>query len=99
MRVTYRYYSQGSAAFWCDTGAASNSCDSNSLLYTSDPKLTPVSTQLLEGKLYWDATHWRGIPVASWFSAGTFEVSYGRYWQSTSYQGAHILQAGYTIPY
>jgi hypothetical protein len=98
-RLTYRYYSQGAAAFWCDLGAPSNSCYASSLLYTSDPKLSPVSTQLLEGKLYWDATRWRGLPVAGWFAAGTFEVSYGYYWQSTSYVGAHILQAGYTIPY
>lgn len=105
LRATYRYYSQGSAAFWCDL-VASNSCYSNSLLYTSDPKLytsdpklSPVSTHLLEGKLYWNATRWRGLPVAGWFASGTFEFSYGHYWQSTSYVGAHILQAGYTIPY
>ena len=99
LRLTYRYYSQGSAAFWCDLGAPANNCYANSLLYTSDPKLSPLSTQLLEGKVYWDATRWRGVPVASWFAAGTFEISYGYYWQSTSYVGAHMLQAGYTIPY
>jgi hypothetical protein len=68
-------------------------------LYTSDPKLTPVSTQYLEGKIYWDATRWRGTRFAGWFSAGTFELSYGYYWESTTYVGAHVLQAGYTIPY
>jgi len=102
VRATYRFYSQGSAAFWCDpAGAAAmgSSCYTNAMLYTTDPKLTPVSTQYLEGKIYWDATRWRDTPFAGWFSAGTFELSYGYYWESTSYVGAHVLQAGYTIPY
>jgi len=103
VRATYRYYSQGSAAFWCDpAGAAAmgTACyPSGTNLYTTDPKLTPVSTQYLEGKIYWDATRWRDTPIAGWFSAGTFELSYGYYWESTTYVGAHVLQAGYTIPY
>lgn len=98
VRATYRFYSQGSAAFWCDQ-ALGTSCYTNAMLYTTDPKLTPVSTQYLEGKIYWDAARWRGTPFAGWFSAGTFELSYGYYWQNTTYAGAHVLQAGYTIPY
>jgi len=104
LRLTYRYYTQTSAAFWCDPNLAQTlgtSCYSNSAtaLFTTDPKLTPVSTHYLEGKIYWDAARWRGTPFAGWFSAGTFELSYGYYWESTSYVGAHVLQAGYTIPY
>ena len=28
-----------------------------------------------------------------------FEIAYGHYFQSTSFGGAHVLQAGYTMPY
>lgn len=98
LRATYRYYTQGSAGLWCDPSLGST-CYTNASLFTSDPKLTPVATQFLEGKLYWDASGWRGLPVVGWFAAGAFEFSYGYYWQNTSYVGAHILQAGYTIPY
>lgn len=103
LRLTGRLYSQGAAAFWCDL-AQNASClaarpPGFSNIYTSDPKLSPVSTKFLEGKLYWDAVSWRGLDFFGWFSAGTFELSYGYYWQSTSYEGAHILQVGYTIPY
>jgi Protein of unknown function (DUF3570) len=100
-RVTGRFYSQGAAAFWCDV-SQSASCLGDPIrtnVYTSDPKLSSLSTKFLEGKLYWDAASWRGLPFAGWFAAGTFELSYGYYWQSTSYAGAHVLQAGYTIPY
>ncbi|HEY4187370.1 MAG TPA: DUF3570 domain-containing protein [Polyangia bacterium] len=104
VRATYRFYTQGAAGLWCDPASAlmmGTSCYSSSstTLYTSDPKLTPVRTQYLEGKIYWDATRWRGTPFAGWFAAGTFEFSYGYYWQNTTYVGAHVLQAGYTIPY
>ncbi|HEY8927154.1 MAG TPA: DUF3570 domain-containing protein [Polyangia bacterium] len=104
LRLTGRYYSQGAAAFWCDL-AQNASCLSSpsrsafASVYTSDPKLSPVSTKYLEGKLYWDAVGWRGLDFFGWFSAGTFELSYGYYWQSTSYEGANVLQVGYTIPY
>lgn len=104
LRLTGRWYSQGSAAFWCDL-AKNPSCLANSArsafasVYTSDPKLSAVSTKYLEGKLYWDAVSWRGVAFLGWFSAGTFEISYGYYWQNTSYEGAHVLQSGYTIPY
>lgn len=94
VRATYRYYTQGAADFWCTTCYTASS-----LVYTTDPKLTPMSTQYLEGKLYWDAARLRGTPFAGWFAAGTFELSYGYYWESTTYVGAHVLQAGYTIPY
>jgi uncharacterized protein DUF3570 len=104
VRITGRYYSQGSAAFWCDLAQKASCLDDPSRagfasIYTSDPKLAPMSTKYLEGKVYWDAISWRGVPFVGWFAAGTFELSYGRYWQSTSYALAHILQAGYTIPY
>lgn len=99
-RVTARYYTQGSAAFWCEQ-ARNASCLNGfgNGIYTGDPKLSQMSTKYLEGKVYWDAISWRGLPFVGWFAAGTFELSYGYYWQSTSYVGAHVLQAGYTIPY
>jgi hypothetical protein len=104
VRLTARWYSQGAAAFWCDL-AQNASCLSNSdrvgvgTIFTSDPKLSPVSTKYLEGKIYWDVESWRGVAFLGWFAAGTIELSYGYYWQSTSYVGANVLQVGYTIPY
>ncbi len=34
-----------------------------------------------------------------WFAAGAFEISYGYYMQNDSFGNAHVLQAGYTMPY
>lgn len=98
-RLTARYYTQGSAAFWCDMARNASCVAGFASVYTSDPKLSQMSTKYLEGKVYWDAISWRGLAFVGWFAAGTFELSYGRYLQSTSYGGAHVLQAGYTIPY
>ena len=39
------------------------------------------------------------IPFFRWFAAGTFEISYGRYFQNNSFGDAHVLQAGYSMPY
>ena len=30
---------------------------------------------------------------------GAFELSYGRYFQTTHYGNAHLLQTGYTLPF
>lgn len=108
VRVLYRHYIQTAAAFWCDLTSATASgpnCratggyDPMARYYTSDPKLGPVHTEYPELKLYWDAESWRGVPFFGWFAAGTFEVSYGHYFQSTTFGGAHVLQAGYRMPY
>jgi hypothetical protein len=98
LRVTGRYYSQAAANFWCDQGA-SPGCYTGRQLYTGDPKLQPVSTGFAEAKLYWEATRWRDQPFFGWFAAGTFELSYGRFLQNTSFANAHVLQTGYSLPF
>jgi len=30
---------------------------------------------------------------------GTFELSYGRFFQNTSFANAHVLQTGYSMPF
>ena len=52
-----------------------------------------------EVKLIWDAAAWESIPFFRWFAAGTFEISYGRYFQNNSFGDAHVLQTGYSMPY
>jgi hypothetical protein len=98
LRLTGRYYSQGSAGFWCDAASAAG-CDATSRYFTSDPKLGSVTTKLLELKIYWDAAIWRDLPFFGWFAAGTFELSYGHFWQDTTFADAHVAQAGYTFPF
>ena len=95
LRFTGRLYLQGAADFWCQPA----SCYTGHDLYTSDPKLAKVTTTFLEGKIYWEAVRWRELAFLRWFSAGTFELSYGHFAQSTSFGGAHVLQAGYTFPF
>jgi hypothetical protein len=108
IRIVYRQYFQSHAAFWCnlmpDMGAgpsclASGGYSPNAPYYTSDPKLGPVHTEYPEVKLFWDAEAWRDVPFFGWFAAGTFEISYGRYFQSTSFGNANVIQAGYRMPY
>jgi hypothetical protein len=102
VRVLYRHHVQSRAAFWCDV--VSN-LDCYQLMpapvpyQSSDPKLGPVHTEYPEMKLLWEAERLRGVPLFGWFAAGTFEVSYGYYMQNDSFGDAHVLQAGYTMPY
>jgi hypothetical protein len=100
LRLLYRFYWQpNGAAFWCDT-LADRSCYAPTATYfSSDPKLGPVTTHYPEAKLYWQAEALRPYPFFGWFAAGTFEISYGYYIQSTTFGNAHVLQAGYTMPY
>ena len=111
LRVLGRIYIQNrGAAFWCDTIANPNCYAPGAAYYSSDPKLGPMNTEYLEAKVYWHAEAWRAIRFLRWFSAGTFEFSYGRYTQSTSFGGPAqdrpwwclitcVIQAGYTMPY
>jgi hypothetical protein len=99
VRLEYRQYFQDSANFWCDAIADSACYGPGAIFYSTDPKLGPLHTEYLEGKLYWEATALADVPLLRWFSAGTFEISYGRYFQSTSFGDAHLLQAGYRMPY
>ena len=106
LRLLYRQYIQNRAAFWCDVVANPACYDvltggvAIMAPYTSsDPKLGPVYTEYPEVKLIWDADPLRDVPFFRWFAAGSFEISYGHYFQNTSFGNAHVLQMGYTMPY
>jgi hypothetical protein len=114
-RLLFRYYRQSSASFWCaapthpttlpptDFCAMATNPPSGYLptanYYTADPKLGPVETEYPEVQLVWEADALRTLPVLRWIAGGTFEISYGHYFQSTSFGGAHVLQTGYRLPY
>jgi hypothetical protein len=97
-RVTYRQYIQNQAAnFWCDPNP---SCyPQGAVYYTTDPKLGHVYTEYPELELVWQAEALREVPVIRWLASGWFTISYGHYFQSTSFRNAHVLQSGYTLPY
>jgi hypothetical protein len=99
VRLVYRQYIQSKARFWCDAIAQSDCYMPNATAYSTDPKLGPVHTEYPEVKLMWQAEALRDTPFFGWFAAGTFEISYGHYFQNTSFGNAHVLQAGYTMPY
>jgi hypothetical protein len=99
MRLSYRQYLQASANFWCDPIARPGCYPPSSIYYSTDPKLGLVNTEYPEAQLIWHAERLLGIPVLGWLAAGTFDISYGYYMQSTSFENAHVLQMGYTFPY
>lgn len=99
IRLAYRYYRQGSVSFWCDWIASPGCYGPGTRVYTSDPKLGPLRTSFPEAKLFWTAHRLRGVPVLGWLSDGTFEISYGYLFQSTSFGNAHLLQTAYSLPY
>jgi hypothetical protein len=114
IRLLLRYYRQNHARFWCDAPRPSRlgptefcavatdppaGYQADAHYYTADPKLGPVTTTYPEVKIIWDADALRTVPFLGWFSAGTFEISYGYYFQNTSFGNAHVLQTGYTLPY
>jgi hypothetical protein len=102
VRLLYRQHFQNHAAFWCDITVNPSCYQAGSLPlpYTSaDPKLGAIHTEYPEVKLLWDADRLRTVPFLRWFSAATFEISYGYYVQSDSFGSAHVLQAGATMPY
>jgi hypothetical protein len=104
VRLLYRYHRQNKADFWCDV-TVNQMCYmlppySLDLHYwSSDPKLGPVVTNYPEVKLFWQADALRVVPFFRWFAAGTFEISYGYYMQNDAFGNAHVLQAGYSMPY
>ncbi|MEO8215367.1 MAG: DUF3570 domain-containing protein, partial [Myxococcales bacterium] len=98
LRFTHRLYSQGPANFWCDQ-AQDSACYTGQPYRTADPKLQPVATVFVEGKVYWAATRWRGHSFFQWFAEGTFELSYGVFFQDTQFANAHVLQTGYSLPF
>ena len=112
VRLTYRGHSQGAADFWCNTDPVRGGrADCYSLetapgapgvpttpdFFASDAKLGSLDTHVFELKLTWQARPLRAVPILAWFSEGAFELSYGRFLQSTRYGGAHLLQSGYTL--
>jgi hypothetical protein len=114
VRLLFRYYTQSHARFWCapprpsrldQTDFCAVGTDppagylADATYFTSDPKLGPMHTEYPEVQLVWEAESMRTIPFLRWFAGGTFEVSYGYYFQSTNYGGAHVLQTGYRLPY
>ena len=100
VRLMFRQYWQNwSANFWCDALANPACYPPGSIYYTTDPKLGHVLTSYPELELVWRAEALRPVPVLGWLASGTFTISYGYYFQSTSFANAHVLQAGYTLPY
>jgi Protein of unknown function (DUF3570) len=100
VRLSYRQYLQTNAAnFWCDVVASPGCYPASSIYYSTDPKLGRVTTAYPEVKLFWLAEAFTGLPVLDWIATGTFDISYGRFFQSTSFANAHVLQMGYTMPY
>lgn len=101
-RLLFRQHLQNHADFWCST-SDNPTCYQSGMVappyFSSDPKLGGLRTEYPELKLIWDAEPWRTKPFLRWFAAGTFEVSYGYYMQSDAFGNAHVLQAGYTMPY
>jgi len=98
LRLTFRYYHQNSAAFWCDLNVNAG-CYAGATFTTTDPKLGPMHTYYPELKLTWDARQLQGVGFLSWFASGSFDLAYGRYIQSTSFGNADVLQVGYLMPY
>jgi hypothetical protein len=99
VRASYRYYSQTPSDFWCDWMGRPDCYGPAAVFYTADPKLQQVRTSMPELKLTWDAVRLRGVPLLNWFAQGTFEISYARFIQNTSFGNAHLIQMGYTLPY
>jgi hypothetical protein len=99
VRLTFRQYFQSNANVWCDLTANPLCYDASALFYTTDPKLSRVNTSYPEVQLVWRAEALAPVPVLGWVSGGHFAISYGRYIQNTSYDFAHVLQMGYTLPY
>jgi hypothetical protein len=98
LRLTTRFYSQGPANLWCDQ-ARDPACYTGPPYRTADPKLQPVATVFVELKAYWAATRWRGHRFFQWFAEGTFELSYGMFFQHTAFANAHVLQTAYSLPF
>ena len=103
LRLSYRYHTQGWARFaFCGSNPArvDPECGPDiTAFHTGDEKFGPLHTHLAELKLTWEARALASVPVLAWFALGAFEISYGRYFQSTHYHDAHLLQTGYSLPF
>jgi hypothetical protein len=102
-RLTYRFHSQGSASFWCNTdpsrGGKTDCYGFFPHYYSADAKYGPLATHVAQLNLIWEARALSRVPVLGWFSGGELEISYAHYFQSTHYGNAHLLQTGYSLPF
>jgi hypothetical protein len=103
-RLSYRYHTQGWALFAFCSHDPSRAMDPDCgpdvrVFHTTDEKFGRLHTQLAELKLTWEARALTGVPLLGWFALGAFEISYGRYFQTTHYRTAHLLQTGYSLPF
>lgn len=104
LRLSYRFHTQTAAAFWWCNGdpsrAANPECGGDVLSYhASLQTLGPLRTQFIELQFVWAARALALVPLLAWFADGTFELSYGHYFQTTHYGNAHVLQTGYSLPF
>ena len=113
MRLRCRYYRQSHADFWCDGATGRPRCRPRSSARwrpirppaTWTPRLLhrgseagPGAHRVPGGEADLGADALRTVPFLRWFAAGTFEISYGHYFQNDSFGNAHVLQTGYTLP-
>jgi hypothetical protein len=88
LRGIYRFHTQSAANFWCNTNTTMGgdiSCYGMSPEYHSvDIKFGDLRTQVAEFKLIWDMRLLSGTAL-DFFAAGTFDVSYGYYFEGTPY--------------
>ncbi len=100
VRLSYRYHTQGAAEFYCATAPGAPGCYGQFPQFHSiDVKLGALATHLPEIRITWDARALGNFAPLRWSARGTFELSYGYFWQSTPYGGGHLLQAGYSLPF
>jgi hypothetical protein len=105
LRLTGRYYNQGSASFASlvngtpsypsGMGKHCTACLSDAsrgLFYTSDPKLYAGDTFFLDVRLAFslrDLAKFRRLPLREWLSGGFIEINYGHYFDSKVAQQAY----------
>jgi hypothetical protein len=103
VRLSYRVHAQGAAKFWCNTdpsrGGRTDCYGPFPRYHSADPKLGDLATYIPEAKLFWDLRLLEGVPGLALLARGTLDVSYGYFFQSTRYGGAHLLQLGYALPF
>gem|GEM_PF-465564 len=103
LRFSYRLHVQSPADFWCNSsglaGGSSECYGPISRFHSADVKYGDLTTQIPQLNVWWQLHVFRGIPFLGWFSEGAAELSYGRLFQSARYGDAHLLQAGYSLPF
>ncbi|HEY0710780.1 MAG TPA: DUF3570 domain-containing protein [Polyangia bacterium] len=98
VRLSYRFHWQGDASFWCNArpdnggqlGCYTRRADPSAPIMTPkyhswDPKFGSLTTHFPEVKLMWDLRVLSRLPALTFLAAGTLDLSYGYYFQSTPY--------------